>query len=73
MDLLHRLVAAELLLALFVTVALDYLVGKIKIGSFVLGGVAGTLLVGVIVGQLAVNIDGGIKGIFFALFRRSSG
>jgi putative transport protein len=68
MDLLHRLVTAEPLLALFVTIALGYLVGKIKIGSFVLGGVAGTLLVGVIIGQLGVNIDGGIKGIFFALF-----
>jgi putative transport protein len=68
MDLLHRLIAAEPLLALFVTIALGYLVGKIKIGSFVLGGIAGTLLVGVIVGQLGVNIDNGIKGIFFALF-----
>lgn len=68
MNLLHRLVTAEPLLALFVTIALGYLVGKIKIGSFVLGGIAGTLLVGVIIGQLGVNIDNGIKGIFFALF-----
>jgi putative transport protein len=56
------------LLALFVTIALGYLVGKIKIGSFVLGGIAGTLLVGVVIGQLGVSIDSGIKGIFFALF-----
>jgi putative transport protein len=68
MNLLHRLVTAEPLLALFVTIALGYLVGKIKIGSFVLGGIAGTLLVGVIIGQLGVSIDSGIKGIFFALF-----
>ena len=68
MNLLHRLVTAEPLLALFVTIALGYLVGKIKISSFVLGGIAGTLLVGVVVGQLGVNIDSGIKGIFFALF-----
>jgi putative transport protein len=68
MNLLHRLVTAEPLLALFVTIALGYLVGKIKIGSFVLGGIAGTLLVGVIIGQLGVNIDSGIKGVFFALF-----
>jgi putative transport protein len=68
MDLLHRLVTAEPLLALFVTIALGYLVGKIKIGSFVLGGIAGTLLVGVVIGQLGVSIDSGIKGIFFALF-----
>jgi len=68
MDLLHRLAISEPLLALFVTIAMGYLVGRIKIGSFVLGGIAGTLLVGVIVGQLGVNIDNGIKGIFFALF-----
>src|SRR5277367_1898385 len=68
MNLLHRLVTAEPLLALFVTIALGYLVGKIKVGSFVLGGIAGTLLIGVIIGQLGVNIDGGIKNIFFALF-----
>jgi putative transport protein len=68
MSVLHRLVTAEPLLALFVTIALGYLVGKIKIGSFVLGGIAGTLLVGVIIGQLGVNIDSGIKNIFFALF-----
>ena len=68
MELLRRLITAEPLLALFVTIALGYLVGKIKIGSFVLGGIAGTLLVGVIIGQLGVNIDSGIKNIFFALF-----
>ena len=51
MDLLHRLVTAEPLLALFATIALGYLVGRIKIGSFVLGGIAGTLLVGVVIGQ----------------------
>lgn len=68
MDLLHRLVTAEPLLALFVTIALGYFVGKLKIGSFTLGGIAGTLLVGVIIGQFGVAIDAGIKGIFFALF-----
>jgi putative transport protein len=68
MNMLHRLVTAEPLLALFVTIALGYLVGKIRIGSFVLGGIAGTLLIGVIIGQLGVDIDSGIKNIFFALF-----
>jgi putative transport protein len=68
MDMLHRLVTAEPLLALFITIALGYFVGKLKIGSFTLGGIAGTLLVGVIIGQFGVAIDAGIKGIFFALF-----
>jgi putative transport protein len=68
MDLLHRLVTTEPLLALFLTIAIGYFVGRLKIGSFTLGGIAGTLLVGVIIGQFGVNIDAGIKGIFFALF-----
>jgi len=68
MQILHRLIAAEPLLALFITITLGYLVGKLKVGKFVLGGIAGTLLVGVVIGQLGINIDSGIKSIFFALF-----
>ncbi len=56
------------LVALFVTIALGYIFGKLKIGTFVLGGIAGTLLVGVAIGQFNVTIDSSIKGIFFALF-----
>src|SRR6202049_3548480 len=68
MDLLHRLLTTEPLLALFLTIALGYLVGKLKAGNFVLGGIAGTLLVGVVIGQFGVDINSGIKAIFFALF-----
>lgn len=68
MQFIHDLITREPLLALFLTIALGYLVGKLKIGSFVLGGIAGTLLVGVLIGQLGITIDNGIKGIFFALF-----
>lgn len=68
MELLHKLFTAQPLLALFITIALGYFVGKIKIGSFVLGGIAGTLLVGVLIGQLGIDINSGIKAVFFALF-----
>ncbi|WP_426196784.1 aspartate-alanine antiporter [Massilia sp. DWR3-1-1] len=68
MELLHRLFNAEPLLALFATIALGYFAGKIRVGSFVLGGVAGTLLVGVVIGQLGIPLNSGIKAIFFALF-----
>ena len=68
MESLHRLLAAEPLLALFATISLGYLVGKIKVGNFVLGGIAGTLLVGVVIGQAGVNVNPGIKAVFFALF-----
>jgi putative transport protein len=67
-DLIKHLLTREPLLALFITISLGYLAGKIKVGKFVLGGIAGTLLVGVIVGQLQIDIDSGIKNIFFALF-----
>ncbi len=56
------------LVILFITISLGYLVGKFKVGTFVLGGIAGTLLVGVVIGQLGVTIESGIKSIFFALF-----
>ena len=62
------MLTAQPLLALFLTISLGYIVGKIRIGSFVLGGIAGTLLVGVVIGQFGIAIDGGIKNIFFALF-----
>lgn len=68
MSLLKDLFTAQPLLALFITIALGYLVGKIHIRSFVLGGVAGTLLVGVVIGQIGITIDPGIKTVFFALF-----
>jgi len=61
MELLRHLFTLEPLLALFASIALGYLVGKIKIGSFTLGGIAGTLLVGVVIGQLGINIDSALR------------
>jgi putative transport protein len=68
MSYLRELFASQPLVALFVTIALGYFVGKLRIQKFVLGGIAGTLLVGVVIGQIGINLDGGIKAIFFALF-----
>ncbi|MBD1389129.1 aspartate-alanine antiporter [Neiella sp. HB171785] len=68
MSLLETLFQSAPYIALFITLALGYWVGKITIGRFVLGGVAGTLLMGVLVGQVGVDIDPGVKSIFFALF-----
>jgi len=68
MDKIHQLFTISPFIALFITLALGYLVGKITIGRFVLGGVAGTLIMGVIIGQFGVDIDPGVKSIFFALF-----
>ncbi|RMX06554.1 aspartate-alanine antiporter [Corticibacter populi] len=53
---------------LFLSVALGYAIGKIPFGKFQLGGVAGSLLVAVVLSQLGVHIDNGIKAVLFALF-----
>ena len=68
MSTISNLFAISPYIALFITLALGYLVGKITIGRFVLGGIAGTLLMGVLIGQFGVQIDPGVKTIFFALF-----
>ncbi|MEM8619587.1 MAG: aspartate-alanine antiporter [Actinomycetota bacterium] len=68
MDAIEDLFADAPLLALFITIALGYILGKLSIGSFTLGGIAGTLIVGVAIGQFGVQIDDGVKTIFFALF-----
>ncbi len=68
LETLDRLFDAAPLLALFVTVSLGHLLGRLTIGQFVLGGVAGSLLMGVLIGQLDIHLDTSIKTIFFALF-----
>lgn len=73
MNIIHQLFDLSPFIALFITLSLGYLVGKITIGNFVLGGVAGTLLMGVLIGQFGVHIDPSVKSIFFALFIYSVG
>lgn len=55
-------------IALFAALALGYWVGKFRFGSFQLGGVAGSLLAAVLISQVGVTIDAGIKAVLFALF-----
>jgi putative transport protein len=55
-------------LTIFLTLALGYFIGSIKIGHFSLGAVTGTLLVGVLIGQLDINISAQVKSVFFTMF-----
>jgi len=55
-------------LVIFLTLALGYFVGKLKIGPFSLGAVTGTLLVGVLIGQLVIEISPQVKSVFFTMF-----
>jgi putative transport protein len=57
----------------FLVLGLGYLLGKLKLGSFTLGAVTGTLLAGVVVGQAAVEVSGDVKQCFFLLFLFSIG
>jgi putative transport protein len=52
----------------FLVLGIGYIVGKVKLGSFTLGAVTGTLLAGVVVGQLGVQVSNEVKQCFFLLF-----
>ena len=60
-------------LAIFITLAMGFLIGRIKIGSFNLGIVVGTLLAGVIIGQLDIKVPAVVKNVFFDLFLFTTG
>ncbi|WP_040263582.1 aspartate-alanine antiporter [Pseudomonas massiliensis] len=68
MEYLHRILNQSPELALFLSLAIGYWVGSIQFGKFQLGGVAGSLLAAVVISQVGVNIDNGIKSVLFALF-----
>lgn len=55
-------------LAIFLTIFLGFWIGRLHIGKFTLGTVTSVLLVGVVVGQLDIDVPGPIKSVFFLLF-----
>lgn len=55
-------------IALFLSLAGGYWIGRFQFGKFQLGGVAGSLLVAVVISQIGVTIDNGVKAVLFALF-----
>jgi putative transport protein len=60
-------------LALFLALALGFLVGRIRLGAFTIGPVLGTLFAGVLVGQTGVELPGVVKAVFFDLFLFATG
>jgi putative transport protein len=60
-------------LAIFLTVALGFLIGRVKFGSFGLGIVVGCLLAGVLIGQLDIKVPPLVKTVFFDLFLFTTG
>lgn len=54
--------------ALFLSIALGHLIGRLRIGPVQLGGVCGTLFVALAIGQLGVTVSNDLKNTAFALF-----
>ena len=65
---LHTILNQAPEIALFLSLAGGYWVGKFHFGKFQLGVVAGSLLVACIVSQVGISIDSGVKSVLFALF-----
>ena len=60
-------------LAVFLTLAVGFVLGRLRVGTFRLGNVVGTLLAGVLVGQLGISIAPVVKVVFFDLFLFATG
>ena len=68
MELLHTFSQKIPMASLFLSVAAGY-----WIGNFSLGGMAGTLLVAVVIGQVGVPVDPVVKDMMFALLKQIYG
>lgn len=60
-------------LAIFLTLAGGFVLGRLRVGSFRLGNVVGTLLAGVLIGQLDIQVPATVKVVFFDLFLFATG
>ena len=55
-------------ISIFLALALGYWLGSLKLASFSLGSVTGTLLMGVLVGQLNITISANVRATCFLIF-----
>lgn len=60
-------------IAVFLTLGLGYLLGKVKVKGFGLGTIVGTLVVGMIIGQAHIEIPTFARTLFFLLFMFATG
>ena len=55
-------------IALFLVLAIGHAVGQIRFGPIQLGGICGTLIAALVIGQLGIHVDDSVKNVFFMLF-----
>ena len=55
-------------IAIFLTLAIGFAIGGIKLGKFSLGNVTGVLIAGVLIGQIGITISDNVKSVFFLMF-----
>jgi putative transport protein len=60
-------------LAVFLTLAIGFFIGRLRIGTFSLGTAVGTLLAGVAIGQMNIQVPAVVKYVFFDLFLFTTG
>src|SRR5260370_42419772 len=60
-------------LAVFLTLALGYWIGALRIGSFSVGPVTGVLIVGLLIGQMRISISPNVEALFFLMFLFATG
>jgi len=68
MESFYEIVRTNPELAIFLTLAIGFYVGSLKIGGFSIGSVVGVLMTGLVIGQIGVPISSAIKSVFFLLF-----
>jgi aspartate-alanine antiporter len=68
METLHSILTSAPEIALFAALALGHALGRVQFGKFSLGGVAGSLLVALLIGQAGVQLPDTLKAVCFALF-----
>lgn len=68
MDSAYALLARQPEIALFLALAVGHAVGAIRFGPFQLGGICGTLIVSLVIGQSGARLDDDVRNVAFALF-----
>lgn len=62
------LLARQPEIALFLALAVGHAIGAIRFGPFQLGGICGTLIASLVIGQSGARLDDDVRNVAFALF-----